>query len=145
MGRKVIRIGNCSKGCVKPVHARGLCKNCYRKLHYEEHERDRRGNKKHIPHPLYTLGKTSYGYVIIKVGTGNGAKDWVKQHRYVMEQHLGRKLRTFENVHHKNGDRADNRLENLELCVSIQPKGQRVQDLIEHAEFILKTYKNEQN
>jgi hypothetical protein len=37
------------------------------------------------------------------------------QHRHVMEQHLGRKLHTKEHVHHLNGDRTDNRIENLEV------------------------------
>ena len=32
-----------------------------------------------------------------------------------MEQHIGRTLETNENVHHINGDRADNRIENLEI------------------------------
>lgn len=39
----------------------------------------------------------------------------VREHRHVMEQHLGRKLRKDELVHHINEDRADNRLENLQV------------------------------
>lgn len=39
----------------------------------------------------------------------------VRAHRWMMEQHLGRKLEANEHVHHKNGDPLDNRLENLEV------------------------------
>ena len=53
------------------------------------------------------------------------------EHRHVVERHLGRKLSSNEIVHHKNGNRIDNRLENLELCY-VQPLGQRVKDLIEY-------------
>jgi hypothetical protein len=44
-----------------------------------------------------------------------GKRIRIRQHRWIMEQHLGRPLSRLEVVHHINGNRTDNRLENLEV------------------------------
>jgi len=59
------------------------------------------------------------------------------EHRLVVEEALGRSLWSFENVHHRNGRKADNRLSNLEVWVTPQPSGQRPEDL---AAWVVETY-----
>lgn len=67
----------------------------------------------------------------------NGRSVQLFEHRIVMERELGRELKPFENVHHKNGIRDDNRPENLELWVKPQLPGQRVEDLVD---FVVRNY-----
>jgi hypothetical protein len=86
--------------------------------------------------PIGTVRDAGSGYKIIKVpkGTPNAKKygpvegHWMLEHRWVMQQKLGRPLGPKENVHHINGKRDDNRPENLELWKRSQPSGVRAAD-----------------
>ena len=108
-------------GCGRRHLAGGLCA-----MH---HQRLRRDGE--IGSPEAMLAPAGTGYI-----NPSGYKIFVKdgvsflEHRRVMEVILGRSLEPFENVHHKNGRRADNRPSNLELWTKPQPAGQRPEDLV---------------
>lgn len=124
--------------CAKPVRSLGLCS-----LHYG---RLRTRGSVEPPPPRERREATRRmargGYVVLRV-PGHpmaDARGRVFEHRLVMAQHLGRDLLPCENVHHINGNRADNRVENLELWNTTQPSGQRVADKVAWAIEMLRLY-----
>jgi hypothetical protein len=82
--------------------------------------------------------KNSRGYIEIKHGLNRGKL----QHRVVYEEYYNVKLQPSQSIHHINGDRADNRIENLELWDKSQPYGQRVEDKIKFYKKLYEQYRN---
>jgi biotin operon repressor len=79
-----------------------------------------------------TTRVTREGYVVVKVSldwpwlgqmSGYGDGTWIPQHRAVMAEHLGRALMKGEQVHHKDGDRTNNSITNLQLRTSAHGSG----------------------
>ena len=99
-------------GCSAPTVYRRLRELCVVRSNSEAH----RGQ---IPHNKRGGYKDSQGYIYVQLQpddlyTPMASSDrYVRQHRLVMAEHLGRPLKSWEIVHHKNGKKDDNRLENL--------------------------------
>lgn len=127
------------EGCKEHSIARGFCK-----AHYGAWQRH--GDPTVIKVANWKQEQIdTNGYVTVYAPDHPNARktNRLPKHRMVMSEFLGRALRKNENVHHINGVKTDNRIENLELWVTSQPKGQRPQDLVTHAKKILKAYAGE--
>jgi len=88
--------------------------------------------------------KEPHGYIYItKMRHPNAQKHGrIYEHTFVMSEYLGRSLIKGESVHHKNGIRDDNRIENLELWSVGQPAGQRIEDKLKWAMKFIEQYKD---
>lgn len=76
-----------------------------------------------------------HGYVYIHTPRG-----WMFEHQYVMSEFIGRPLVEGEKVHHINGIKDDNRLENLQLWTKPHPSGIRALDALAWARTTIKLY-----
>jgi len=92
------------------------------------------GNKKgstrqpgKVPEPEKRKKLTNHsGYILVYKPGYPGTektKGYILEHRWVMEQYLGRRLDSWEHLHHKNGVKTDNRLENLEVVTNATHRG----------------------
>ncbi len=126
-------------GCDRKRYARGYCATHYKRLMLTGDVR--------ADDPIRIVtgsGSDNHGYWRVPVPDAErwlvGGERQVAEHRLVMARHLGRPLAPHETVHHRNGERTDNRLENLELWTTSHPSGQRVRDKIAWATELLERY-----
>lgn len=139
------RCGNCSYEHYKTLYPENF-KNYREKTRIEYNKRLRIEQGLAEDHDFGKAPRGS-GFVNIKGYRKFWRKDPVTgkqvsrfEHQMIMEEHLGRELFNHESVHHKNGIKDDNRIENLELCSKGQPAGQRVDDKIKYYIEFLEQY-----
>jgi hypothetical protein len=106
----------CKCGC-----GNQLSRNAVRNLRYSSKARKRgfiKGHQNRGGNSYLWKGgriKNHQGYILIKMPENPfcDANGYIREHRFIMEQHIGRNLKPNEEVHHINGINDDNRLENL--------------------------------
>lgn len=126
--------------CGRQRYARGLCATHYKRMLATGDAR--------AEEPIRSPGAdgwVNHGYLVVCVPPEDRwlsyGETQMAEHRLVMARLLERPLEPDENVHHRNGDRQDNRAQNLELWTTSQPSGQRLDDKLHHALELLRRYR----
>lgn len=148
--RRLPRVGHCAHPeCSKPIKSRGLCESHYKAARHAlmrtpcacgcgtlsigkwapghmtktfSSEEQKRRNDKSRPDKYDHIRGSGRPDVYVKQ---NGRH----QHRRVMEEYLGRKLTFQEVVHHKNRNKHDNRLENLEILTRAEHAREHIEEM----------------
>lgn len=115
--------------------------------HYRQHRRGEELSeiKKKNPTGMGSVNKDGYRVISLPGHFAARNDGRMFEHVYVMAESIGRRLLPHETVHHKNGDRVDNRIENLELWSTSQPRGQRATDKLSWAKEIISLYEGLDN
>lgn len=114
--------------CSRPISAKNVCSKHYQRI------------KCGLPDITEWVNDNGYVCEYIPNHIQANKDGRVVQHRRIMSDHMGRRLESWETVHHKDGDKLNNTLENLELWAKIHPAGQRVGDLLAFADRIKELY-----
>lgn len=99
-----------------------ICKGCKKEFSRTNEQASDWKEKKFCCKKCYWKFNKGKNHALFKNGTKSRPDGYLRNsqtdqyiHREIMENYLGRKLESWENIHHKNGDNTDNRIENLEI------------------------------